>query len=67
MMIASKKVAADPRVTQIKRRMEGILVARRYSVLEYNIEEKNLKLAEAITPGYVSPTIPGWMKRAGLR
>ncbi|HEY1407184.1 MAG TPA: ATP phosphoribosyltransferase [Spirochaetota bacterium] len=65
-LVASKSVAADPRVKNIKRRIEGILVASRYSVLEFNIRQENLKEAETIAPGYESPTISqldeeGWV------
>ncbi|HQO39915.1 MAG TPA: ATP phosphoribosyltransferase [Spirochaetota bacterium] len=56
-LIASKKIAGDERVTRIKRRIEGVLVANHYSMLEYNIHESRLKEAEKITPGFESPTV----------
>lgn len=56
-LIASKKIASDERVTRIKRRIEGVLVANHYSMLEYNIHESRLKEAEKITPGFESPTV----------
>ena len=56
-LIASKKIAGDERVTRIKRRREGVLVANHYSMLEYNIHESRLKEAEKITPGFESPTV----------
>ncbi len=56
-LVANCEIAADPRIRQIKRRIEGILVARRYSILEYNIKKDKLKEAEEITPGYEAPTI----------
>ncbi len=37
--------------------MEGILIARSYSMLEYNIPKEKLKIVEKITPGYNSPTV----------
>jgi ATP phosphoribosyltransferase len=66
MLVASKSISNDPRVKNIKRRMEGILVANRYSILEFNIREENLRDAEKIAPGYESPTISkldqeGWL------
>lgn len=56
-LIASKKIANDERVTRIRRRIEGVLVANHYSMLEYNIHESKLKEAEKITPGFESPTV----------
>jgi ATP phosphoribosyltransferase len=56
-LIANKNIANDPRVQQIKRRIEGILIAKRYSILEYNIKEDFLTQAENITPGFEAPTI----------
>ncbi|MEK6795060.1 MAG: ATP phosphoribosyltransferase [Spirochaetota bacterium] len=65
-LIANKKIAADERIARIKRRIEGILIADTYSMLEYNIRAEKLRDAEAITPGYESPTISeldekGWL------
>jgi ATP phosphoribosyltransferase len=56
-LIANRSVAGDLRIQQIRRRIEGILVASQYSMLEYNIREHLLKEAETITPGYESPTV----------
>jgi ATP phosphoribosyltransferase len=46
-------------------RIRGILVARSYAMVEYDIERENLEIACKITPGIESPTIsplsnPGW-------
>lgn len=56
-LVASKKIAEDERIKVIKRRIEGVLVANNYSMLEYNIHESKLKEAEKITPGFESPTV----------
>ena len=56
-LIANKKVADDPRIAQMKRRIEGILVANRYSMLEYNIRRDLFKDAEIIAKGFESPTV----------
>lgn len=57
-LIANHDFAAKSQMTEmISRRIEGILVATRYSILEYNIDKKNLAKAEEITPGYNSPTL----------
>jgi len=50
----------------IIRRLQGVLTAQQYSLLEYNIPRTKLKDAEALTPGYNSPTIsacedPEWV------
>jgi len=42
---------------RIVRRLEGIVIARSWSLLEYNVPRARLHEAEAITPGFNSPTI----------
>jgi ATP phosphoribosyltransferase len=42
---------------RVVRRLEGVVIARDYSLLEYNIPRSQLAAAEAITPGFKSPTI----------
>lgn len=49
----------------VARRLQGVLTAQQYTVLEYNVPRKKLKEAEKITPGFNSPTIsdledPNW-------
>ncbi len=39
------------------RRVEGVLAARRYSLLEYNCPADKLEQATQITPGFSSPTV----------
>jgi len=51
---------------RIARRLEGVVIARAYSLLEYNVPADKLHEAERITPGFNSPTISkledeGWM------
>ena len=50
---------------RIVRRLEGVVIARDYSLLEYNIPRAKLAAAEAVTPGFTSPTVtsledPDW-------
>jgi ATP phosphoribosyltransferase len=50
---------------RVVRRLEGVVIARSYSLLEYNVPEARLAAAEKITPGFESPTVnkleePGW-------
>lgn len=42
---------------RIVRRLEGVVIARAYSLLEYNIARTKLAEAEKITPGFNSPTV----------
>lgn len=42
---------------RIVARLEGVVLARDYSLLEYNVPRVKLAEAEKITPGYNSPTI----------
>jgi ATP phosphoribosyltransferase len=56
-LIGNKLSIRLPEAGQIRRRIEGILIARRYGMLEYNIKKDLLKKAETITPGFEAPTI----------
>ncbi len=42
---------------KIVRRVEGVVIARSYSLLEYNVPRAKLAEAEEITPGFNSPTV----------
>lgn len=42
---------------RIIRRIEGVVIARGYSLLEYNIPRAKLTEAQTITPGFNSPTV----------
>jgi ATP phosphoribosyltransferase len=49
-----------------RRRVEGVLVARRYVMMDYDIEDANVDAAVALTPGIESPTVlplhkEGWV------
>ncbi len=49
-----------------KRRLDGVLVARNYVMMDYDIEEERVNAAVALTPGIASPTISplhreGWV------
>ena len=50
---------------RVVRRLEGVVIARSYSLLEYNVPRAKLPEAEKITPGFNSPTVsaledPDW-------
>jgi len=42
---------------RVVRRLEGVVIARSYSLLEYNVPRAKLAQAEKITPGFNSPTV----------
>ncbi len=42
---------------RVVRRLEGVVIARSYSLLEYNVPRTKLADAERITPGFNSPTV----------
>ena len=42
---------------RVVRRLEGVVIARDYSLLEYNVPVDKLSEAEKVTPGFNSPTI----------
>lgn len=50
---------------RVMRRLQGVVIARSYSLLEYNVPRVKLSQAELITPGFDSPTVsaledPAW-------
>ncbi len=58
--------AGDPRVQQFLRRLQGVLVARRYVMMDYDIRAELVERAVALTPGLESPTVSplhteGWV------
>ena len=42
---------------RVVRRLEGVVIARGWSLLEYNVPRAQLAEAEKITPGFNSPTV----------
>ena len=57
-VLVQNHTVADPATAdRIVRRLEGIVIARSYSLLEYNIPRARLRDAEKITPGFKSPTV----------
>ncbi|MEV0322301.1 ATP phosphoribosyltransferase [Streptomyces sp. NPDC050658] len=56
----------DPKVQQFLRRLQGVLVARSYVMMDYDCRAEHLERAVALTPGLESPTISplhneGWV------
>ncbi len=56
-LIQSSAVVDPELADRVVRRLEGVVIARSYSLLEYNVPREKLAAAEKITPGYSSPTV----------
>ena len=56
-MLQNKECRHAEQADRVVRRMEGDVIARSYSLLEYNIPRAKLAMAEKITPGFNSPTV----------
>ena len=57
-VLVQNRSVSDPALCdRIVRRIEGVVIARAYSLLEYNIPRAHLAEAESITPGFNSPTV----------
>jgi ATP phosphoribosyltransferase len=57
---------AAPAVEQLLRRLQGVLVARRYVMMDYDVRLEHVEEAVALTPGIESPTVSplhneGWV------
>lgn len=58
--------AGLPGIATLQRRLNGVLVARQYVLMDYDVQTKHLEAASAVTPGLESPTIsplqdPEWV------
>ncbi|HEX6498136.1 MAG TPA: ATP phosphoribosyltransferase [Micromonosporaceae bacterium] len=65
-LIRRPDAPANGAVAQLLRRLQGVLVARRYVMLAYDVRADRLDKACALTPGIESPTISplhreGWV------
>lgn len=56
-LIQNPKTQHQALCDRVVRRLEGVVIARAYSLLEYNVPVSKLAEAEKITPGYNSPTV----------
>jgi ATP phosphoribosyltransferase len=64
-LIQNRRIDKPQIANRVVRRLEGVVIARSYSLLEYNILKDRLADAEKITPGFDSPTVsqledPAW-------
>ncbi len=66
-VLITRAGAAEPEGFEIfKRRLDGVLVARTYVMMDYDIEERAVEQAVALTPGLEGPTMSplhreGWV------
>ncbi|GAA2152493.1 ATP phosphoribosyltransferase [Kitasatospora kazusensis] len=65
-VIRPKGAGEDSGVEQFLRRLQGVLVARRYVLMDYDIRAEHVTAAVALTPGLESPTVSplhteGWV------
>ena len=66
LLVARRGFAVTPPVEQLIRRLRGVLVARGYVMMDYDIRVERVEEAVAITPGIESPTVSplhreGWV------
>ena len=65
-LIKRKGAPVAPEFETLQRRLSGVVIARQYVLLDYDIEKSALENACALTPGLESPTISplakdGWV------
>jgi len=65
-LITRAGAGEHPGLTVFLRRLQGVLVARSYVMMDYDIPEQHVQEAVAITPGIESPTVAplqrdGWV------
>ncbi len=66
LLVRRKGADADPTVDTFVRRLQGVIVARAYVLVDYDIRVESVEAACAITPGIESPTVSplhdqGWV------
>jgi ATP phosphoribosyltransferase len=67
--VVIRRTGADPEHADVRkflRRLQGVLVARRYVMMDYDIRVEQVEKAVALTPGLESPTVSplhheGWV------
>jgi ATP phosphoribosyltransferase len=64
-LIRRRGAPSSPRIEQLLRRVQGVIIARQYVLMDYDVRDDLLEKAAALTPGIESPTVsplqePGW-------
>jgi ATP phosphoribosyltransferase len=65
-LVRRNGVADSPAVSQLVRRIQGVIIARRYVLMDYDIRAEGVEEAVRLTPGIESPTVSplhdkGWV------
>ena len=65
-LITRDEFRDDPRLETLDRRLQGVIVARSWLLVDYNVKMADLEAATAVAPGFDSPTIspladPEWV------
>ena len=56
-LIRRRGTESTPKVEQLVRRLQGVIIARQYVLMDYDIADELVEKAVAITPGFESPTV----------
>jgi ATP phosphoribosyltransferase len=56
-LIRGRETEPTPQVEQLVRRLQGVIIARQYVLMDYDIANDLVEQAVAITPGIESPTV----------
>jgi ATP phosphoribosyltransferase len=64
-LIRPRDAEATPSYEQLVRRLQGVIIARKYVLMDYDVRVELVERAVEITPGIESPTVsplhtPGW-------
>ncbi|HZY75967.1 MAG TPA: ATP phosphoribosyltransferase [Jatrophihabitantaceae bacterium] len=62
-LIRRSGVESSARVDQLVRRLQGVIIARQWVLMDYDISDELVEQAVAITPGYESPTVSALHER----
>lgn len=54
---SARRAADDPELNVLDRRLQGVLVARSYVLMDYDVPVERVEAAVAVTPGLESPTV----------
>lgn len=61
-LITREKSTVSPALDVLVRRLNGVVIAKQYVLMDYDVESSNLEKACALTPGFESPTISSLAK-----
>jgi ATP phosphoribosyltransferase len=56
-LIKQSGADANGQIEQLVRRLQGVLIARQYVLMDYDISDDLVEKAVAVTPGFESPTV----------